>query len=257
MRPLGLGSTNSRAPWTVAFWNPGLITGPPPPGLRRAKCSLLQDPPERAIHRHADERHDLGAKAFDLLLENLPAFLVFVRRQGVDPRRRPRDQVGHPDPPLRQPHVVLVRDRLGDDAPGVEESPEAIGRSGEVMAGCRRHDAGIDSDEYHADARLDRVGQSKIGPCGLRICTHELAVQGRTVELQLRCARPRRQDVVDRRPKPRRPAQPAQHQEGRQDLLLSHREREVGDRHLPRRRRTPTPTPPTRPASCSPWTWNR
>ena len=27
MRPLGLGSTNSRAPWTVAFWNPGLITG--------------------------------------------------------------------------------------------------------------------------------------------------------------------------------------------------------------------------------------
>jgi hypothetical protein len=31
LRPLGLGSTNSRAPWTVAVWKPGLITGPPPP----------------------------------------------------------------------------------------------------------------------------------------------------------------------------------------------------------------------------------
>ena len=27
MRPLGLGSTNSRAPCTVARWNPGLMTG--------------------------------------------------------------------------------------------------------------------------------------------------------------------------------------------------------------------------------------
>jgi len=27
LRPLGFGSTNNRAPCTVAFWNPGLITG--------------------------------------------------------------------------------------------------------------------------------------------------------------------------------------------------------------------------------------
>jgi hypothetical protein len=27
LRPLGFGSTNNRAPWTVASWNPGLITG--------------------------------------------------------------------------------------------------------------------------------------------------------------------------------------------------------------------------------------
>jgi hypothetical protein len=27
LRPLGLGSTNSLAPCTVAFWNPGLMTG--------------------------------------------------------------------------------------------------------------------------------------------------------------------------------------------------------------------------------------
>jgi hypothetical protein len=29
LRPLGLGSTNSLAPCTVALWNPGLMTGPP------------------------------------------------------------------------------------------------------------------------------------------------------------------------------------------------------------------------------------
>ena len=27
LRPLGFGSTNSRALWTDAFWNPGLMTG--------------------------------------------------------------------------------------------------------------------------------------------------------------------------------------------------------------------------------------
>jgi hypothetical protein len=31
LRPLGFGSTNSRAPCTVAGWNPGLITGAPSP----------------------------------------------------------------------------------------------------------------------------------------------------------------------------------------------------------------------------------
>jgi hypothetical protein len=29
LRPLGLGSTKSRAPCTVAFWKPGVIAGPP------------------------------------------------------------------------------------------------------------------------------------------------------------------------------------------------------------------------------------
>jgi hypothetical protein len=42
LRPLGLGSTNSRAPCTVALWKPGVITGPPAPrafGVPGAACS--------------------------------------------------------------------------------------------------------------------------------------------------------------------------------------------------------------------------
>jgi len=151
--------------------------------LDHRSFDVAQDAPERAVHRHADERDDLRTKPLDLLLENLPALLVLRRVQGVDAWRRPRHQIGHPDAPLGQPDVVLVRDRLGDDAPFIEKAPEAVGRSGEMMPGGGGHDAGVDPDQEQADARPDRVGQSKIGPGGLRIVTHELAVQGRTVEL--------------------------------------------------------------------------
>ena len=145
-------------------------------GLRRAKGRLLEDAPQRAVHRHSHEGDDLRSKALDLLLEDLPALLVLHGTQIVDARARPRDQVGHADAPLRQPDVVLVRDRLGDDAGFVEQAPEPVGRSGEVMAQRRRHYAGIDADEDQAHARLNRVGQSTIGPGGLRIGGHELVV---------------------------------------------------------------------------------
>jgi hypothetical protein len=145
-------------------------------GLDHWCLNVAQDPPQRAVHRHSDERHDLRAKTLDFLLENLPAFLILNGTQVVDAGARPGDQVGHPDAPLRQPDVVLVRDRLGDDACLVQQAPEPVARPGEVMAHRGRHHAGIDPDEDHPHSRPNRVGQSKIRPGGLRIVGHELAV---------------------------------------------------------------------------------
>jgi hypothetical protein len=123
---------------------------------------VAQHPPQGSVHRHADERDDLRAERRDLLLQNPPAFDVFRRLQDVDAGARTRDQIGHPDAPLRQSHVVVVRDRLGDDAGFVEKPPEAIRRPREVMAGERRHDTGVDPDEQHAHARLDSVGEPEM-----------------------------------------------------------------------------------------------
>jgi hypothetical protein len=131
------------------------------------RLGVPEDAPQRAVHRDADERHDLRTKAIDLGFENLPAFEILGRLQHVDARTRPGDQVGHPDAPLRQPHVVFVRDRLGDDSGFVQETPEPVRRSGKVMAGRRGHHPGIDADEQDAHAGRDPIRQSKIGPIGL------------------------------------------------------------------------------------------
>jgi hypothetical protein len=66
----------------------------------------------RAEQRDADKGDDLRFVAPDLLIENLPAFDVLCRREIVDSRARARDQIRDPEPELRQPRVVLIRDRL-------------------------------------------------------------------------------------------------------------------------------------------------
>src|SRR5262249_9082502 len=115
-------------------------------------------------HRDADERDDVGAKALDLLLQDLPALQVFRRLQIVDSRARARDQVRDAEPPFRQADVVFVRDRFGDEARLVEQPPEAIRRTRKVMSGLGRTHARIDADEQDADARLDAIREPEVGP---------------------------------------------------------------------------------------------
>src|SRR4051812_37052000 len=71
--------------------------------------------------------------------------------------------------------------------------------------------------------------------CGLALQSHhELAVQGRTRQLQLRRPREGRENRLERREEPRRPEAPALREERRHHLLLSHRRREVRRRHRAR-----------------------
>jgi hypothetical protein len=121
-----------------------------------------EDSPERAIHRHADERDDRGTVPRDFLLEDPPALDVLGGLEHVDAWARPRNKIRHPDAPLRQPDIVHMRHGLGNDAGLEQQSPEAIRRSGEMMSGQRGHDAGVDADEQHADTWLDAIRQSKM-----------------------------------------------------------------------------------------------
>jgi len=99
--------------------------------------SVPQDLPQRAIHRHADKRDDLGPELRDFPFEDQPAVQVLLRLDDVDARTRPSHQIGHPDTPLRQPHVIFVSDRFGDDAGFIQKAPEAIGRPCEMMTSRR------------------------------------------------------------------------------------------------------------------------
>jgi hypothetical protein len=76
---------------------------------------LADDLPQDAIHRHTDEGHDVRTEAPDFLFEHRPAVEIFPRTEVIDAGARPRNQVRHPDAPLRQPDVILVRDGLRND----------------------------------------------------------------------------------------------------------------------------------------------
>jgi hypothetical protein len=146
------------------------------PRLDLRRVGLPQRLPQRAVHRHADERDDVRLERRDFPLHNPPALDVFRRFQHVNARAWARHQVRHADAPLRQADVVVVRDRLGNDPGLVEQPPEAVRRPGKVMAGERRRHPGIDADEQHAHPRLDAVGEAEMFVDWFRLGHYELAV---------------------------------------------------------------------------------
>jgi hypothetical protein len=129
----------------------------------QAKRNRLAGPPRKdgAKQRHADEGNDLRLHAADLSSKRARTGDVLIRTQRIDAGRRPRDEVGDPEAPLRQPAIVGVADRLVDEPRFMEELPEAIRVAGEMMAGHRRADAGVDADEEDADRRPDAVAERR------------------------------------------------------------------------------------------------
>ena len=86
-------------------------------------------------------------------------------------------------------------------------------------------------------------------------CRHELAGQGRAVQLQLRAVPEGQAHHLVGRAQPGRAAQPALDAEGRPRLLLPHRRREGGGRHRQGRRRAGAGPRRRRPASSTWWSW--
>jgi hypothetical protein len=137
---------------------------------------VAQHPPQRAVHRHPDERDDRRLELRDLAFQNAPSLDVLRRLEHVDAGTGPGDEVGHADAPPRQPHVVPVCNWFGNDARFVEEAPEAVRRPGEVMPGQGRQHARVDADEDDADAGLDPVREAQMVVGWFILGHYELAV---------------------------------------------------------------------------------
>ena len=118
----------------------------------------LEHHPEQ---RHPDERDDVGFDAPDLPAERSGAGDVLLRTQGIDAGGRPGNQICNPEAPLGQPAIVFLANRLRHQPGLVEQFPEPIGISGEVMTGGRRPDAGIDANKEDADGSTDAVAQRR------------------------------------------------------------------------------------------------
>ena len=88
--------------------------------------------------------------ATDLSPERCTSGDKFFTPQRVDPWRRTRHDVRHPESPFGQSIVVRVADRFGNETLFVQQLPETIREARKVMAGHRRAHAGIDADKQHS-----------------------------------------------------------------------------------------------------------
>jgi len=136
--------------------------------LQRGPCVLIELTSQQwldgAKQRDAHERDNLGFVAANLPLERLPAIDVVSRPEVANSWARARDQVGDPEPELRQPDVIEMSDRFAYEAGVGQQLPEPVRVPGEMMSRFRRPDTRVDADEKHAHARRDAVLQAKVGP---------------------------------------------------------------------------------------------
>ena len=118
-------------------------------------------PEDGAEQRHADKHHEGRPQAPDLSFERTGAGDVFLGSQRIDARCRTRNQIGEAQTPFGQPAIVLAANRLGHQPRLVQQFPEAVRITGEMMARGRRADAGIDADKQDADGSADAVAQRR------------------------------------------------------------------------------------------------
>src|SRR5262249_8272418 len=88
--------------------------------------------------------------------------------------RRPRNDVGQGKPPRGKPDIVFVRARLGHEPGGVQQAPEGVARSREVMTDLSPAERRMDAAEEDARARTQpggeatharpRAGTTQMGP---------------------------------------------------------------------------------------------
>ena len=109
--------------------------------------------PEGPRKGQANQPDHQGARAANRALERAPASHVIGRPQCVDSPRRSRNQVGEPDPELGQPSIVGERQRLRCQGRFVEQPPEAIAVTGEMVPERCGAQAWIDAHEQHVESR--------------------------------------------------------------------------------------------------------
>lgn len=136
----------------------------PDPLRLRTETGVLGLRKQRSKQRDTDQDDDLRLKPPDFCHQRTASRLKFGRLQLVDAGRCPRDQVGDPESPLGEPPVVGIPDAFGDKPGIIDKLPEPIRIPGEMMAGRRRAQAGINPDEQHAYTRPNRVAQISAAP---------------------------------------------------------------------------------------------
>ena len=110
------------------------------------------------VDGHAEHGEPLRAQPGHLLLQRQGTLAQLGRGQLGGPGRGPGGHVGDPEP-QGQELVLLVRPELARGEPGpVQGRPEAVTRAGEMMAGRRRVQTGVNAREHDAQAPGEDIG---------------------------------------------------------------------------------------------------
>src|SRR5712692_2690863 len=121
-------------------------------------------PEERAIDGDADEGDYLRLEPGNDPRELPAPRLELVRCELGGRAGRPRNDVGQGETVRRQPRVVLVGESFRDQLCRVEQAPERVAPSGEVVADLRGAERRIDADKKDARPRAKPSGEMLHGP---------------------------------------------------------------------------------------------
>ena len=111
------------------------------------------------------EGNDMRRKFLQLLRKNDAALGEISARQLFHALGGPLDQIGEADAEFDDALVVVIVERLGDDAAFIDHRPKLIGAAGVIVADADGGFAGIatNDDEFHAFSEV--VGKCAHGAC--------------------------------------------------------------------------------------------
>ena len=115
------------------------------------------DRKEHPVNGHPEQRDDLWAIALYGGNKPLLSNGIFTRPELIDTCAGSLNDVGQTEAPVGQAPIVLVSQWLGYELRLIQEFPEPIRVTGEVMAyGCRSK-AWVDADEEDPNSRLNMI----------------------------------------------------------------------------------------------------
>ena len=124
---------------------------------------------ESAVHRDADQRHDLGLEAPDLAQEMSAPGRELFRTEVGDARRGSIDEVHESEPVLRKRCILLAADVRRNETGLAQEPPEAVGVPCKVVPQSGGAHARVDADEKDAEPGRHAVGERLAsGACSFR-----------------------------------------------------------------------------------------
>jgi hypothetical protein len=158
----------------VGVESAGIGQDPKRGGLQplRLKPEACTRPVEgEAVRADADHRYASGPKARHLPRKRLAPGPELVSGELGGRDGRAGDQVGDSDTLAQQEPLLPGLEQPAGEAGGVERRPEAVARSGEVVAGGRGVEPGVDAAEEDPEIGRDQIGHPPVdcsGELGLR-----------------------------------------------------------------------------------------
>jgi hypothetical protein len=126
-------------------------------GTEIERPSVAKVSKHHPVNGHAEEGDDPRMVTSHLPFKSAEAGVVFCRTQFVNADSASADDIGQPELPFRQTPILIVGERLIDQAGFEKEFPETVRSPRKMMSDGSRFHARIDADKQDAHSRANLI----------------------------------------------------------------------------------------------------